>query len=55
MKAEAEFTGYQLNCLTSEEHGRKAQIERGSQKGEPGDTRFSQGCCTAKKLFKFPK
>lgn len=38
MKAEAEFTGYQSNCPTAEEQGRKAQIERGSQKEEPGDT-----------------
>lgn len=53
MKAEAKFTGYP--CLTSEAHGRKAQIERGSQKEKPGDTRFSQGWCTAKKLFKFPE
>lgn len=55
MKAEREFTGYQSNCLTAEEHSRKAQIERGSQKEEPGDTPFSQGWCITKKLFKFPK
>lgn len=55
MKAKAKFTGYRSNCLTSEEHGRRAQIERGSQKEKPGDTRFSQGWCTAKKLLKFPK
>lgn len=32
MKAEGELTGYQSNGLTDKEHGRKAQIERGSQK-----------------------
>lgn len=39
MKVEAKFRGYQSNCFTSEEHGRGAQIERGSQKRkqETGD------------------
>jgi len=32
MKAEAKFRGDQSNCFTSEERGRRAQTERGSQK-----------------------